>query len=325
MTGRKRVSIVCPVYNEEEAVPIFYRRLTAALLPLEGGYDFDVLFTNNRSADRTLEVILALREHDPRVQVLTLSRNFGYQASVLAGLTHGGGDALVVIDVDGEDPPEMIPQFIAEWEKGYDIVYGRRDSRPEFIGIQWMRKLFYRILRVSGDSDIVLDMAEFALVTARVRDAMIDNLTTFPFLRAEIGFVGFDRKAIPYTRRRRTTGETHYNLWSMAAFAVGGILTASTLLLRLAAFAAAILLPLNVILLLLDVGFNVEKAFRILVSLDLMYLVFFVGVLSIYAARIYKDGVRRPVFIVDWNQSTFDAAPGGSNESVSNLQQDTML
>jgi dolichol-phosphate mannosyltransferase len=305
MTEQKCVSIVCPVNNEEEALPLFYERLKAALAPLQDKYDFELLFTNNRSVDRTLDLIRSLCEHDPMVHVLTLSRNFGYQASVLAGLTHARGDCVVVIDVDCEDPPEMIPRFIAEWENGYDIVYGRRDRRPEFIGIQWMRKLFYRILRFTGDSDIILDMAEFALVAARVRDTMIDNVTTFPFLRAEIGYAGFDRKAIPYTREARITGKTHYNFLTMAAFAVGGILSSSTYLLRMAAFVGAVLLPINLSLVVLDFLSESSKAFRLLVSLDLMYLVFFVAVLSIYMARIYKNGVRRPVFIVDWEQSIY--------------------
>src|SRR4051812_31831903 len=127
--GRQLISIVCPVFNEEAAVPLFYRRLREALGPLRHAYDFELIFTNNRSTDRTLEVVSGLRQADPTVQVLTFSRNFGYQASVLAGLRHAAGDAMVVIDVDCEDPPEMIPKFVAEWEKGFDVVYGLRGKR----------------------------------------------------------------------------------------------------------------------------------------------------------------------------------------------------
>ena len=115
MEKRKLISIICPVFNEEQCIPTFYKRLQAALAPLHHCYDFELIFTNNRSTDRTLEVIRDLRQRDPSVQVLTLSRNFGYQASVLAGLRHACGEGIVVIDVDCEDPPEMIPQLIAEW------------------------------------------------------------------------------------------------------------------------------------------------------------------------------------------------------------------
>ena len=120
-----------------------------------------------------------------------------------------------MIDVDCEDPPEMIPKFVNEWEKGYDIVYGKRDKRPEFIGIQLARKAFYRITRLIADYDFILDMAEFSLVSARVREAILQNRTTFPFIRTEIGFVGFKRKGISYARQHRIVGKSHY-IYKMA-------------------------------------------------------------------------------------------------------------
>jgi dolichol-phosphate mannosyltransferase len=291
------------VYNEQESVPLFYGRQKAALEPLTGAYNFQILFTNNCSGDSTLDIIRQLHEQDPSVEILTLSRNFGYQASVLAGLYYARGDAMIVIDVDCEDPPEMVPQFITEWEVGNDIVYGIRQKRQEFIAIQWARKLFYRLLSLTADSNIILDMAEFALISARVRDHVIDNASTFPFIRTEIGYVGFRRKGIPYERQRRIHGRTHYNFVTMTEFAIGGILTSSTYALRMAAFSGAILLPLNLVLLVLYLAGVLSLAFHLLVSLDLMYLVFFVAVIAVYVARIYKNNVSRPVFIVDWQKS----------------------
>ena len=193
------VSIICPVYNEERAIPLFYDRLNAVWASLSAKYDFELIFTNNRSVDGTLASIQALREKDLKVQVITLSRNFGYQASVLAGISYSTGEATVVIDVDCEDPPEMLPLFIAKWEEGYDIVYGLRANRPEPRALIFMRKLFYRLLRLMADTDIVLDMAEFALVSARVRNVMCDNKNTFPFLRAEIGYSGRYESKLLYT------------------------------------------------------------------------------------------------------------------------------
>lgn len=311
MTGRKLITIVCPVYNEEAAIPLFYRRLQDALAPLRARYDFELIFTNNRSADRTLEVVKGLRRDDPSVHVLTFSRNFGYQASVLAGLKHAAGDAMVVIDVDCEDPPELIPTFLDEWEKGHDVVYGLRGNRPESRLIVEARRVFYRLNRFMADNEVILDMAEFSLISAHVRDAMVDNQSTFPFLRTEIGYSGFRRIGIPYDRQARIVGNSHYNLFRMTAFALGGILSSSTFLLRLGAYVAPPLLLANVLLAALDVftGSGGSRGFRLAVLLDLMYLIAFVAVLCIYQARVYKDGVNRPVFIVDWRRSSIDERP----------------
>lgn len=297
------VSIICPVYNEEPAILPFYERLTSAVSPLSERYDFELIFTNNRSSDGTLDMIRMLREKDLSVQVLTLSRNFGYQASVLAGITHAAGDAIVVIDVDCEDPPEMIPQFIAKWEEGYDIVYGLRANRPEPRPLVFMRKLFYRLLRMMADTDIVLDMAEFALVSSRVRDVMHDNKNSFPFLRAEVGYSGFSRYGISYDRQQRTTGKSYYNLWGMFLFAAAGILSISTFPMRIAVYALPLVALANLLLLALDLAGLSSSAFKILVALDLLYCITLLTTHGLYLARIYKNNIARPVFIVDWKLS----------------------
>jgi len=300
----KRIAIVCPVFNEEEAIPLFHARLERALAGC-AGYEFELLFTNNCSTDRTLDVILELRQRDPRVQVLTFSRNFGYQASVLAGLRHARGDAMVVIDVDCEDPPEMIPRFIAEWEGGMDIVYGRREGRPEHAAILFMRRAFYRLNRLIADNDIILDMAEFSLVASHVRDAMLDNDSTYPFLRGEIAYVGFRRKAIPYDREKRICGQSHYNFSRMVEFAIGGILSSTTFPLRLAVYVLPLMLALDLYL-----ACSARGDLSLLVGSALGYLMFCAGMLCLYLARTYKNGVRRPVFIVDWRRSTLERSRG---------------
>lgn len=296
MSERKLISIVCPVHNEEAAVPLFYDRLQAALAPLRDRYDFELLFTNNGSTDGTLAAIMKLRERDPGVQVLTLSRNFGYEASVGTGLRHARGAAIAVIDVDCEDPPELIPEFVRDWEAGYDIVYGKRDERQEFIGMHLARKAFYRLNRLIADSEIVLDMAEFFLISAPVRDAILSIRSTKPFLRADVAHVGFRRKGISYERQRRIAGQTHYNLWRALDFAVGGILSSSTFPLRLSVYLFPVLVALNVALL-------VAGRFEWLVMVDFLYLAFFMAMIAIYVARTYKDVVQRPVAVIDWKQS----------------------
>jgi dolichol-phosphate mannosyltransferase len=276
---------------------------------LSDRYDFELIFTNNRSMDNSYKIICDLHKEDNRVNLLTFSRNFGYQASILAGLTYARGDASVVIDVDCEDPPELIGQFTEKWEEGYDVVYGIRKKRQESKVIQWMRNLFYWLLHKLGDYEVVMNMAEFSLITRNVRHEILNNKSTFPFLRTEISYSGFNRIGIDYVRQSRRHGKTHYNFLGMTAFAIGGILSSSTFLLRLSAFIGMLLLPANVVLLLLDLMETYSKAFEVLVTLDMMYLIFFMAVLSIYNARIYKDGVQRPIFIVDWKYSFLENSP----------------
>jgi len=303
----KLISIICPVFNEEDAIPIFYKRLQSAIQSLRKTYDFELIFTNNCSTDRSLEIIQNYCQKDSMVKVLTLSRNFGYQASIKAGLTYANGDGIVVIDVDCEDPPEMIPKFVTEWEKGYDIVYGIRTKRPEPIVIQWMRKLFYRLNKKIGDSEIILDMAEFSLVSSHIREFMISNHSTYPFLRTEIGYVGFNRLGISYSREKRVAGKTHFNIFSMFQFAIAGILTSSTFPLRVVMYISFPLLLVNLVLLYIS-WFGNWKVFNILVILDFLFVIFSLSFISIYIARIYNDEIARPTFIIDWNKSTWDGA-----------------
>jgi len=306
---KKLLSIICPVYNEQDNIKMFYERIQKVKEPLNDRYEFEIIFTNNRSTDNSYNIICDLHRLDKCVQLLTFSRNFGYQASILGGLLYASGDASVVIDVDCEDPPELIWQFIKKWEEGYDVVYGIRKKRQESEVIQWMRNLFYWILHRFGDYEVVMNMAEFSLITRNVRREILNNKSTFPFLRTEIGYSGFRRIGIDYVRQSRRHGKTHYNFLGMAAFAIGGILSSSTFFLRLSAFIGMFLLPANLILLFLDLTEKYSKAFEILVTLDLIYLVFFMAVLSIYSARIYKDGVQRPIFIVDWKYSFLENSP----------------
>ncbi len=302
MNERPLISIVCAVYNEEACLPIFYERLQAALKPLRDRYDFELLFTNNRSTDGTLRVIRQLRERDPSVQVLTYARNFGYEASIATGLRYARGAAIIAIDVDCEDPPEMLPQFIAEWEKGYDVVYGQRDRRQEFVGMHLARKLFYRITHFMADAEFILDMAEFYLISAAVRDAVLANRSTKPFLRGEVAYAGFNRKGISYERQRRAAGRTHYNLWRATEFAIAGILTTSTFPLRLPLYLFPWLVVWNVALL----GWG---KFQWLVMGDLLYITFFLTMVCLYLARTYKDVDQRPLTVIDWSQSAYDGAP----------------
>src|SRR5437667_3943713 len=295
----KRLTVICPVHNEEKVIPLFYKRFCDAVAPLRRAYEIELIFTNNRSTDRTLDVIVGLRARDPSVQVITLSRNFGYQASLQAGLSHATGDAVMFIDVDCEDPPELIPRFVEKWAEGYDVVYGERGNRPEGKVIKALRNYFYKVLRALGDADIVLYMAEFALFSRKVREAIVNNQNTFPYIRAEIGFVGFSRYGIRYDRQRRVSGLTHYNIIDMIAAAAGALLTSSTFPMRATAIAFPLVALLNIVLLMMDGVGSVGQPFKILVAFDLVFLLLLASTYGLYLARIHKNLMGRPIFIVD--------------------------
>lgn len=311
------ITIICAVHNEEECIPLFFERLKPVVVSLTNECNFELIFTNNNSDDTSLEKILAIREKEPWVQVITLSRNFGYSNSLMSGLQNATGDAIVIIDVDCEDPPEMIPQFVEKWKAGYDIVYGERTKRNEAKLIQLARKFFYRITKKIADNDFVLDMAEFSLFTHEIKEVIVYNRSTYPFIRAEIGYAGFQRFGIPYTREDRISGKTHYNFWRMTMFAVGAMLSSSTFPFRFVVYSGVPIVLLNLIVL-LRVLFGVDIDLRPLITLNTCALLVAAMISSIYIARIYKDAVRRPLFIVDKLRSYMNREPVNFN-SVSNF------
>jgi dolichol-phosphate mannosyltransferase len=316
---RRLVSIICPVFNEEQCVPLFYDRLAAVFRGLQDRYDLELIFTNNRSTDRTTACVEALRARDPRVQLLTLSRNVGYQASVQAGLKQARGEAMLVIDVDCEDPPEMIPELLAGWEEGFDLVYGIRDKRAEPAIITLARKVFYRLNRMLADSDVILDMAEFVLITDAVRDAILCNRSTYPFLRSEMAAMGFARKGIRYDRQPRVAGVTHYSLWRMTEFAVAGILSSTTFPLRLVFYALPLVWALDLALLAGHLAWAWAWAVPVLVVANALYLGTGLAFVALYLARTYRNVVGRPLAVVDWTRSAINGSPRDSPNALPRL------
>jgi dolichol-phosphate mannosyltransferase len=238
-----------------------------------------------------------------------MSRNVGYHASLECGLRHATGDLFVFIDVDCEDPPEMILEFVEKHEQGYDIIYGERVDRHESELMKGARKFFYRLLHALADEEIILDMAEFSLFTKEVRNAVLDENTSFPFLRASIARVGFRRAAIPFKRQRRIAGNTHYNLVKMSIFAVAGILSSSTLFLRLPIY----LLPVWLIsLLLLGIGYVSTHSMSYVVAGFLVFAAYLgatTAFTALYVARTYKNSLHRPNAFIDHARSMLQLAP----------------
>ncbi|OGK88076.1 MAG: hypothetical protein A2X52_13430 [Candidatus Rokubacteria bacterium GWC2_70_16] len=292
-----RLHVIVPVRNELQNVPYFYERARTALEGLRD-VEWSIVFVNNASEDGTLERLLQLRESDSRVKIITLSRDFGYHGALVAGLSSVEGDLYAIVDVDCEDPPELLVDFFRAIQKGVEIAYGVRSQRDEPKLITFGRKLFYIANRRVADSDIVMWMGEFSMFTKQVRDAVLAAKTTFVSIRAEMGHVGFPRIGLPYQRAKRKYGETHYNVWRMTVYAILSILSGTTFPLRLVLYVAA----------LVGVGFPiVVKALGlsssgVLIAASvtvLYYLVITIPLIGLYLARTYKNVVARPVFVID--------------------------
>tara|TARA_B110000305_G_scaffold208253_1_gene240347 strand:+ start:37 stop:951 length:915 start_codon:yes stop_codon:yes gene_type:complete len=287
----KKIAIICPLYNEEKSLPIFIEEIKKVEKKISANYELDIVFSNNASTDRTLSMLEELSNKYKNIYYYTLSKNFGYQNSLNFALKNTTGDLFIIIDSDGEDPPSMILDFLKKYEEGNDIVYGERVNRPEGFIIKKMRNLFYRVLKFFSDDEIILNMAEFSLFTNEVKEHLIEENSSFPFLRSAISRVGFDLKAIPYSRNERFAGKSNYNFYTMLKFAVAGILASTTLPLRFPIYFFPFWLGISTFLLLGSI--NNELLWKYFIFFSIIYLVLILSFISIYLARIYKNGLMR--------------------------------
>jgi polyisoprenyl-phosphate glycosyltransferase len=299
----KKITIICPLYNEEKSIVPFYNNLNTILNKLTN-FHFEILFSNNCSEDNSLNILKDLMQKDKRIRVLTLSRNFGYQVSLLAAINQVNGDASIIIDVDNEDPPELIPEFLKYFEEGYKVIYGQRQKRDEFFLLSKLRKLFYRFTKLIADYRFYLDMAEFSLLSQEVIDSIKNNNSSYPFIRNEIAYAGFSVKPIPYKRNKRLIGKSNYNFFGMMRFAIAGILTASTFPLRINLWLSMLLLIINLTigsLYYLDLLDFKLILFILILQFNLLF--FSVSFISLYLSRVYKDLISRPRYIIDKDNS----------------------
>ncbi len=233
--GTERLSVVVPCYNEQEVLPEFHRRLAGVLEAL--GLPWEVVYVNDGSRDGTLGVMRGLQAACPQVAVVDLSRNFGKEIAMTAGLDACVGDAVVIIDADLQDPPELIPQLVAEWRAGFDMVYARRDSR---LGETALKKatarVFYRVIGKLSRVSIPADTGDFRLMSRRAVDALLQLREQHRFMKGLFAWVGFPQKAVLYRRDPRFAGDTKWNYWKLWNFAVEGITSFSTVPLRLATY-----------------------------------------------------------------------------------------
>lgn len=293
-----KLAIITALHNERENIVPFYERLKATVEKFQGISSWELIFVNDASTDDSLDRILALRQKDAHVKVITLARNFGYHSVLVAGLTEADADIYAMVDVDGEDPPEVLADFYKAVQGGAQVAYGIRSNRDEPAYITWLRGIFYKINRCIADSNIVLWMAEFMMIRREVRDAILKPKTTYPFLRAEVGFVGFKRVGVDYRRQKRMFGESHYNLYKMTVFAVGAFLSSSTFPLRFVLYLSAALavgFPIAACLLKLSLA----SAAVLAALISFYFLLITVPLIALYLAREYNNTIGRPIYLLD--------------------------
>lgn len=302
------ISICVPVFNEERNIEPLYEALVPVLEMVSDRYDFEIIFTDNHSTDSTVQVLERLVLRDRRVRAIRFSRNFGFQRSILTGYMNARGAAAVQIDCDLQDPPTLIPEFIRQWENGYQVVYGIRTTRKESWWLNATRKFFYRLIDSLSEDELPLDAGDFRLVDRRVLDELQRIEDSQPYLRGTIAALGFNQLGVPYERQERRHGESKFSFGELVALALDGILNHSVVPLRIATYlgltiSVATLLAILVYLVgRIFFGQNWPPGFAstvilILGSLSLNAL--FLGIIGEYLGRIYRQVKKRPLTIVE--------------------------
>jgi len=304
--GRKpELSIVVSCFNEEAVLAETTRRLTTTLEEL--GKPFEIVFVDDGSRDNTPRILAEAHDADPRIRVVRLSRNFGHQVAISAGLEYASGAAVVLIDADLQDPPEVIAEMVALWRQGHDVVYGTRRSRDGETAFKTLTaKWFYRFMNRLSDVPIALDSGDFRLLDRKVVDAILAMPERDRFVRGMVSWVGFRQASVVYDRAPRLAGESKYTLWKMARFAADGILSFSTAPLRLATVLGLGILGLALLAGVSSVGFGLATghwiapwAWILVVMLLLAGVqLSCLGILGEYLGRAYAEGKRRPLYFV---------------------------
>jgi dolichol-phosphate mannosyltransferase len=300
------LSIVVPCYNEEAVLPELHRRLITVLDQIVD-LNFELIYTDDGSQDRTPEILSQLQASDARVRIITLSRNFGHQIAVTAGLEHASGEALVIIDADLQDPPEVIPEMIQRWHDGYQVVYGLRAARAgETTFKRWTAKAFYRLINRLSEIEIPLDVGDFRLLDRKVVDVLLAMPERDRFLRGMVSWIGFKQIAVIYDRAPRGAGESKYSLMKMLRFAVDSVISFSLVPLRLAIWVgfgalaasfAGIVYALIIRLYTTDWVRGWASIFTAVLFLGGVQLIT-LGIVGEYVGRIYAEVKLRPLYVV---------------------------
>jgi len=315
---KPEVTVISPVHNEESGLPELYRRVSAVMDGL--GVSWEMILVDDGSRDQSANVIASLHAHDERVRGVRLSRNFGFQVAVTAGLDAARGTAVILMDADLQDPPEVIPQMLEQWRNGYDVVYGVRTARD---GETWFKRVsasaFYKLIRRITSIDIPLNTGDFRLMDRRVVDSLRQMPERHRFLRGMVSWVGFRQAGVPYHRQARFAGATSFTLGKMLRFALDAITSFSYAPLQLATwlgFAMASLSVLSIagVVLLRLFGTDAPLSGQATTLIAVLFLgsiqLICLGIIGEYLGRMVDEVKSRPLYLVQETWGVPNAHPG---------------
>lgn len=304
MSENKLISVIIPMYFEEEVIEETYKQLRAQMD--KSGYAYELIFVDDGSKDNTFSIVSSICEKDFNVKLISFSKNFGHQKAVTAGIFESSGDAVVLIDADLQDPPEIIHEMIKNWENGFEVVYGKRNMRngESFIKI-FTASIFYKFLNYMSDTDIPRDTGDFRLMDRKVVEAFKQMPEHNRFIRGMVSWVGFRQTPIYYNRDKRFAGVTKYPFKKMINFAMDGIISFSTKPLKLMIYLGVLSVGVSFCLLVYALYIGITKSGNagwasLMVAITFIggMNLFSMGILGTYLGRIYDETRNRPLYII---------------------------
>lgn len=305
---RKLISIVTPCYNEELNINDHFGQVTKVISPYKAEFDFEHIYTDNCSQDKTYEVLSTLADENSNLKVIRFSNNIGANRAIFMGLKHAKGDAIVLIQADLQDPPEMISTFIDNWKEGYEVVYGKIQGRDEGLVLKSLRKLYYYLIDSLSDVPIPQGAGEFRITSRRVLDALLSYQEDDLYIRGAIARIGFKQKPIPYERLARHKGESSNNYLRLVSYAINGFVSTSVAPMRLVStmgiFFSSIGFLLTVLIVLIKIFFpdSAPRGFATLAFLITFFAglqLLGIGVIGEYMRKTYLQVLNRPLGFIE--------------------------
>ncbi len=303
----KKITIIIPAYNEQDSLPFLYERVEKLINSIEN-YKFEILFVNDGSKDKTLELIKEYRKNDSRISYVDFSRNFGKEVAMIAGLDYATGDAVIFMDADLQDPPELIPEMIKYWEEGYDDVYAQRRSRKgETFLKKFTSKMYYKILQMLTNVEIQKDTGDFRLLDRRCVNALKKLRESQRCSKSMFSWIGYRKKAILYDRDPRIAGQTKWNYRKLVNLAIDGITSFTTSPLRISTYIAiptflALFIYFIYVIAKCCIKGVVIQAFQATILLVLFFSgiqILLFGIVGEYLGRIFNETKNRPLYLVN--------------------------
>lgn len=303
----KRITLLVPCYNEQEALPLFYEEINRILKELEEKYDFEILFVNDGSRDGTLEILKNLSKNDSRIRYIDLSRNYGKEIGMLAGFDYATGDCVITIDADLQEPPQVIPEMIEKWENGASDVYGKRRKRRQSLTKKFTSRIYHRILSNVSDVDLSDDAGDFRLLDRKCIDALKSMRESQRYTKGMYAWIGFKKDYVDYDISPRVAGITKWTLPRLIHLAMDGLMSHSVLPLRLASYAGLIVslgafCYLVYVIVKTVIWGEPVAGYPSLMAVILFlggFILLALGIIGEYLGRIFMETKQRPVYFVN--------------------------